>query len=94
MGVTVEIREYVKNRGIELVWDDLAEVSVSRGVDGVIILANRAGLETLARHLLTIAQDGVETGSHIHLDEYSGLEDGSVALIMERSPDRLDGERD
>ncbi|MET8538035.1 hypothetical protein ABZV67_41565 [Streptomyces sp. NPDC005065] len=49
--------------------------------------ANAAGLRTLAGHLLTLAQDGVPDGSHLHLEDSNGLEDGSVGLVLERSDD-------
>jgi len=41
----------------------------------------------LARHLLTLAQDGIPDGHHIHLEATTGLEDGSVGLVLERDDD-------
>lgn len=49
----------------------------------VVIEGNAAGQETLARHLLTLAQPGVASGSHQHLEPGTGLEDGA-SLILER----------
>ena len=43
-----------------------------------------SGLRSLARLLLTLAQDGVPQHHHIHLDESNALEDGSATLIIER----------
>ncbi|NEA54267.1 hypothetical protein G3I60_08910 [Streptomyces sp. SID13666] len=51
----------------------------------VVIEANAVGLRTLANHLMTLAQDGTPNGSHLHLDEGNGLEDGSVGLVLERN---------
>ncbi|WP_449334169.1 Imm32 family immunity protein [Streptomyces lateritius] len=53
----------------------------------VVIEANAAGLRTLAGHLLVLAGDGVSDGSHLHLEDSNGLEDGSVGLVLERSDD-------
>ena len=53
----------------------------------VVIEGNAEGLETLARHLLTLAQPGVPSGSHLHLEDSNGLEDGSLALVLDREDD-------
>lgn len=50
----------------------------------VLISANNEGLLSLANHLLTLAQKEVPIGSHIHLDEYNSLEEGSIDLIIEK----------
>ncbi|WP_432871822.1 Imm32 family immunity protein [Microbispora rosea] len=84
--IRLDVPQYEPSRGVRLVWDDEAQIVVSLdGDETVTISANVAGLRTLARHLLTLAQDGVSAGSHIHLDGYSGLEEESVSLIVERS---------
>ncbi|WP_339133089.1 hypothetical protein WJM95_29185 [Streptomyces sp. f51] len=49
-----------------------------------MIEANAAGLRTLAGHLLTLAQDGTPDGTHLHLEEHNGLEEGSASLVLER----------
>ncbi|MFE7393101.1 hypothetical protein [Streptomyces sp. NPDC057582] len=46
-----------------------------------------AAQETLAGHLLTLAQDGTPDGAHLHLEENNGLEQGSVGLVLERCDD-------
>lgn len=51
----------------------------------MIISANNEGLLSLARHLLTLVQNEVPIGTHIHLDEYNLLEEGSIDLIVEKS---------
>jgi hypothetical protein len=54
-------------------------------VDGseIVIEGDAAGLENLARHLLTLAQPGVTSGSHLHLEPGTGLDEGA-SLILER----------
>ena len=39
---------------------------------------------SLSRHLLTLAQDSVPSGTHIHFDDLNSLEDGSIGLIIEK----------
>ena len=48
----------------------------------------KSGLISLARHLLTLAQDSVPKHSHIHLDEYNSLEEGSAELINQKDTER------
>ena len=48
-----------------------------------VISANKEGLMSLAKQLTALAE-GVP-GDHIHYDEYNSLEDGSAALIIERT---------
>ncbi len=38
----------------------------------------------MVNHLLNLAQVDVPCGTHIHLDEYNALEDGSIDLIIEK----------
>jgi hypothetical protein len=49
----------------------------------VVIEGDTAGLENLARQLLTLAQPGVPSGSHPHLEPGIGLEEGA-SLILDR----------
>ena len=82
--VIVEVPEYDPERGLRTEWDDGFEIGV-RVQDGeVVVTANPAGLRSLARHLLVLAQDAVPVGHHIHLDDSNSLEDGSVGLILEK----------
>jgi hypothetical protein len=83
---SVDVPEYTAAEGLRFAWDDDARIEVGSDADGsVVIAANRAGLVTLARHLLTLAQDEVPSGSHLHLEDDTGLEGGSIALVLARS---------
>lgn len=65
-------------------WEADARIEV-RGLGAeVVIEANAAGLRTLAGHLLLLAAEGVPDGSHLHLEDSNGLEDGSLGLVLER----------
>ncbi|MFI8446718.1 Imm32 family immunity protein [Streptomyces erythrochromogenes] len=66
-------------------WEEDARIEVRNLGSEVVIEANAAGLRTLASHLLVLAKEGVPDGSHLHLEDSNGLEDGSVGLVLERS---------
>ncbi|MFI8385814.1 hypothetical protein [Streptomyces sp. NPDC085540] len=68
-------------------WEADARIEVRSLGREVVIEANAAGLRTLAAHLLVLAGDGVPEGSHLHLEDGNGLEEGSVGLVLERCDD-------
>lgn len=83
----VEIAEYDPARGIGTWWEEgtvlRAEVWESPEKT-VVISGNPAGLVSLARHLLTLAQESVPDGRHLDFDTYCGwLEEGSAAIRVE-----------
>lgn len=65
-----------------ITWEDGFEIRAAIRGDEVIISANREGMVSLANILLGLAEE--PAGSHVHLDEYNSLEDGSCELILER----------
>lgn len=67
---------------MELNWVDEFEINVQIENGAAIISANREGLLSLANHLKSLAE--APTGSHIHLDAYNSLEEGSSELILEK----------
>lgn len=84
MRVEHELEDYSKEKGMQLKWENGFSIKVEKDNDSILILANKAGLISLANHLLTLAQDKIEGGVHIHLDEFNSLEDASVDLIIEK----------
>ena len=83
MKMKIKIPQYKPRDGLQLEWEKNFSIKVIND-DVITIKGNRAGLISLARHLLTLAQIEVPDGYHIHLDENNSLEDGSVDLILER----------
>ena len=69
---------------MNLEWIDGSEIQVTYTDGTVLISANREGLLSLAAHLTALA--GEAPGTHIHLDAYNSLEDGSEELILDRKP--------
>jgi hypothetical protein len=73
--VSVQIAEYSSGTGVATWWDDGACLRVeveSSPEPTVVISGNPAGLVSLARHLLCLAQSGVPDGSHLNFDTYCG----------------------
>ena len=62
-------------------WEDGAEISLRLAGGEVVVVANAAGLPTLAEHLLTLAQDG----THLRLEAANGLTEDSASLTLERA---------
>ena len=84
MNRIVKIGHY-DNSGLHLEWSHGFEISVMESQGEIIIRANEAGLVSLAQHLLTLAEDAVPAGSHIHMDASRELEEGSLDLVLERT---------
>ncbi|WP_456318847.1 Imm32 family immunity protein [Deinococcus rhizophilus] len=62
-------------------WEADAAIDL-REFDGVLVLqGNAAGLRTLARMLLDLAER--QPGVHQHLEDWSGLNLGSLPLILQ-----------
>ena len=87
MKLSVEIPEYLEGEGLASSWEPGFKISVRCDNNVVQISANKAGLISLARNLLTLAQDGYGAGHHWHFDEINSLEDGSSELIIDKSDD-------
>jgi len=80
----MEVPKYSSEKGITYKWEDGFEIEtvVDNGI--ISIIANKAGLLSLANHLLNLAQDDVQSGHHLHFDEYNSLEEGSIELIIQK----------
>ncbi|MFG1689399.1 hypothetical protein ACGFNP_55275 [Nonomuraea sp. NPDC049269] len=83
MNLSIEVPEYRAGEGLGFAWDENFEIELTVRSTEVVIKANHAGLTSLARHLLTLAQVGVHEGSHIHLTADQEIE-SDFDLILER----------
>jgi hypothetical protein len=84
---SVEVGTYDAAEGLHLVWTPHFLVEVIAGPREVTVKANRAGLRTLASHLLALAGEDVPPGVHIHLEPGLELEPGSSPMIFDRIED-------
>ena len=68
---------------MDIEWVDGFKIEVGLDMDNaVVISANREGLLSLAKQLTSLADESV--GCHIHYDDYGGLEEGSVEMIIQK----------
>lgn len=84
MKIELEIEDYNKESGVQLKWEQGFIIEVKNKDKEIVIAGNKEGLISLARHLLTLAQDEVKEEMHIHLDEYNSLEENSIDLIIQK----------
>ena len=82
MELTLSVPNYDKSQGVVISWlgDHEIEVVFENGEVG--ICANKDGLISLATQMLTLAQDTIPSGHHIHLSSSSGLEENSLDLVI------------
>ena len=85
MDFQITVPEYSAATGMQYRWTPGFEITISLADGALHIKANKEGLESLANHLLNLAQDAVPSGTHLHLDENNALESGSLHLIIEKS---------
>ncbi|WP_310551910.1 Imm32 family immunity protein [Paenibacillus glufosinatiresistens] len=84
MEIKIKIPNYSKDNGIEFVWEDNFTILAQKNADSIIIKANKEGLHSLAKHLLTLAQNEVPVDTHLHYDDFNSLEDGSCEIIIQK----------
>jgi hypothetical protein len=80
----VRIGSYDPATGLHLEWSDGFQIEVQIHSGEALIKANKAGLTSLAQHLLTLAEDAVPAGMHVHLNASRELEGTSSDLVIGR----------
>jgi hypothetical protein len=81
----IELGTYSEEGGLRLPsWIPGYRLRVDAAGEGATISANAQGLRSLAQHLLTLAEESVPLGVHAHLEPGLELEDGSLALILDK----------
>ena len=68
---------------MECKWEDGSEIAVRIDEDTAVLRANREGLLSLSKLCAALANE--TPGSHLHLDAFNALEDGSAELILEKA---------
>jgi hypothetical protein len=84
MKINLEVPEYNPNTGVKYNWETDFDIEVKYKDDVGILIANKAGLFSLANHLLNLAQENIPLGYHLHFDENNSLKEGSVELIIQK----------
>lgn len=84
MKFVIEVYDYDPAEGICTEWDD-NHVLKAESKDYFVIKANAGALQELAVHLLTLAQEKVPPGSHLHYDALNHMtEAGSMPFVIEK----------
>lgn len=78
----INIPEYTKEKGTVSIWEEGFVIKSEVLNDQIIISANQAGLISLAKHLLFLAQNETPVNCHYHLDELNSLETGSKEIVI------------
>lgn len=84
MKYEIEVPSYSNRTGFKFDWQYGFTIDARITDNTVVIKANKEGLVSLARHLLSMSQEGIPSGYHFHLDETNSLEDGSCEIIVEK----------
>ena len=71
-----------EGKGLDFIWEENSIISTKIDNDTIVVKANRDGLVSLARHLLTLAQDNVPNNRPIDFDPECGLESGSTSIVF------------
>lgn len=85
MELKINVPEYNPENGFEYQWQTGFDLKIQYEDGSVVITANKAGLYSLANHLLNLSQDEIPEGYHLHFDTNNSLEEGSVDLIIQKS---------
>ena len=75
---------YSRETGVRIEWEPDWRIAATVARDTIVLSADRAGLVTLAKHLLALAQDEVPAGAHLHYDAGEQLDDDSNPVVIER----------
>jgi len=84
MKIEIQVPDYSPEEGLRFEWEETFTIEAQIKNNSVIVRADRGGLISLARHLMTLAYAPVSSGYHFHLDESNALADGSCELIFEK----------
>lgn len=83
MKLTLSVPDYSPETGLICEFEDDYRIGVEINDDmSVCIKADKGGLVSLAKLMLTLSSDHVPDGTHMHFDSYTSLEDGSCELII------------
>jgi hypothetical protein len=85
--VAVDVPTYRADTGLTGWWNNDESVTLRSAPNEIVIVANAAGLEALARDLLALAQEGVPQGTESYrmaLGHAPTLTAGSPALRLVR----------
>ncbi|MFC3964132.1 Imm32 family immunity protein [Nocardia jiangsuensis] len=83
---TIDAPEYDETGGVRMEWEAGFSILVQNHGPEILIQANRAGLISLARILLTLAGTTTPAGAHVHLTGGQEI-DTDLGLVVDRLED-------
>jgi hypothetical protein len=76
--------------GLESEWEMGYQISSFIDHNALCIQANKSRLISLSDQCLSLAQESVYDGHHIHLDEWNAFDDeNSIGIIIEKTQDPI-----
>lgn len=69
MKLTIDIPEY-DGDGIDVIWHKGSIIHLNCDKKVITLKANKEGLRSLGEQLLYLSQEKIQTGCHIHLDDF------------------------
>ena len=82
--VIIKVPKYNPESRLKLEWEKGFSIKIKQENGTVILQANKNGLISLAKHLITLANSEVPANTHFHLDDSNSLEEGSSEFIIEK----------
>ena len=83
MKINLELPDY-DGRAADVLWEGDATVRVEAMGPEVVLSADRAGLISLAKQMLYLADESLPAGSHVHYDDLLLDEGSNRVLIIEK----------
>ena len=84
MNVNVDIIPYSNERGVCVEYVPGADIQFVNEFGGLTIRSNAEGLQFLAKVCLTLAQEDMPEGSHVHFDSFDFVRGDNRDLTIER----------
>ena len=83
MKMILEIPDYDGN-GIDVIWERGAKLVLDIDENGFSVSANAAGLISLAKEMLYLANNDFPDGAHVHYDNFFTGQSLQYELIIEK----------
>lgn len=84
MKLILDISDYQPTEGFRYQWEKNYELYIKLVDDNVVLSANKEGLVSLAIQLLSLSQNNIPSGYHLHLSEDNSLDSNSIDLIIQK----------
>lgn len=73
--------------GFNFLWEDNSVIKTKVEHDTFLLSANKEGLLSLGRHLISLAQDNIKNKEYLDFDEFNDLEKNSKRIVFIKNND-------